>query len=89
MDESRPALQNLEELVISQDIFFVYSINEKLPAETRKHWELRSKSKDPQQYAELLSFLKERAQAKQQHRNKTVVVCHKKKLTWDICILSC
>ena len=63
MDEHRLALQNLGEPVNSQDIFFVYLISEKLPTETRKQWELSSKGKEPQRYAELRLFLEERAQA--------------------------
>ena len=63
MDEHRLALQNLGESVNSQDIFFVYLISEKLPTETRKQWELSSKGKEPQRFAELRLFLEERAQA--------------------------
>ena len=63
MDEHHLVLQNLGEPVESQDIFFVYLISEKLPTETRKHWELSSKSKEPQKYAELRLFLEECAQA--------------------------
>ena len=38
-------------------------ISEKLPTETRRQWELSSKGKEPQKYAELRRFLEERAQA--------------------------
>ena len=63
MDEYRFALQSLGEPVNSRGIFFVYFISEKLPTETRKQWELSSKGKEPQKYAELRLFLETRAQA--------------------------
>ena len=63
MDKHWFALQNLGEPVNSQNIFFVCLINEKLPTETVKQWELSSKGKEPQKYAELRRFLEERAQA--------------------------
>ena len=63
MDEHRLSLQNLGEPVNSQDILFVYLLSEKLPSETRKQWELSSKGKDAQKYAQLRRFLKERTQA--------------------------
>ena len=62
MDKHRLALQNLGEQVNNRDIFFVYLISEKLPTETRKQWELSSKVKEPQEYAELRLLLEERAQ---------------------------
>ena len=63
MGEHRLALQILGEPVNNQDNFFVYLISENLPTETRKQWELYSKGKEPQTYAELRLFSEERAQA--------------------------
>ena len=56
MYDHRLALRNLGEPVNSQDIYFVYLISEKLPRETKKQWELYSKVKEPQKYAELILF---------------------------------
>ena len=63
MGEHRLSLQILGEPVNNQDNFFVYLISEKLSTETRKQWELSSKGKEPQTYAELKFFSEERAQA--------------------------
>ena len=63
MDEHKFALQKLGEPVKSQIICSVYLITAKLPAETKQHWELSSKGKNPQKYAELRLFLEKGAEA--------------------------
>ena len=53
VEEHRLALRNLGQPVDDQDIFFVYLIAEKFPAETR----------DPQRYHDMKDFMEERTRA--------------------------
>ena len=50
VEEHRLALENLGQPVDQQDIFLVYLVTEKLPADTRKFWELSTPGTDPQNY---------------------------------------
>ncbi|XP_075253325.1 uncharacterized protein LOC142345123 [Convolutriloba macropyga] len=63
VEEHRLALSNLGQPVDDQDIFFVYLIAEKLPAETRK---CSSPGKNPQRYLDMKNFMEERTRATQQ-----------------------
>ena len=63
VEEHRLALSNLGQPVDDQDIFFVYLIAEKLPAETRKCWELSSPGRNPQRYHDIKDFMEERTRA--------------------------
>ena len=61
--EQRSALSNLGQTVDNQDIFFVYLIAEKLPAHTRKCWELSSPGRNHQRYLDMKKFMEERTRA--------------------------
>ena len=63
VEEHRLALRSLGQPVDDQDIFFVYLIAEKFPAETRKCWELSSRGRDPQRYHDMKDFMEERTRA--------------------------
>ena len=52
-EEHRLAVSNLGQPLDDQDIFFVYLIAEKLPAETRKCGEFSSLGKNPQRYLDM------------------------------------
>ena len=57
VEEHRLALENMGQPVNQQDVFLVYLITEKLPAETRKFWELSTPGTEPQTYDDLKKFL--------------------------------
>ena len=63
VEEHRLALENLGQPVDQQDVFLVYLITEKLPAETRKFWELSTPGTCPQTYNDLKKFLEARCLA--------------------------
>ena len=63
VEEHRLALENMGQPVNQQDVFLVYLITEKLPAETRKFWELSTPGTEPQTYDDLKKFLDARCQA--------------------------
>ena len=61
--EHRSALSNLGQPVDDQDNFFMYLIAEKLPAETRKCWDLSSPGRNPQRYLDMKNFMEETTRA--------------------------
>ena len=63
VEEHRLALENMGQPVNQQDVFLVYLITEKLPAKTRKFWELSTPGTEPQTYDDLKKFLDARCQA--------------------------
>ena len=63
VEEHRLALENMGQPVDQQDIFLVYLVTEKLPADTRKFWELSTPGTDPQTYNDLKKFLETRCLA--------------------------
>ena len=63
VEEHLLALENMGQPVNQQDVFLVYLITEKLPAETRKFWELSTPGTEPQTYDDLKKFLDARCQA--------------------------
>ena len=63
IEEHRLAVSNLGQPVDDQDIFFVYLIAEKLPAETRKCWELSTPGLNPQRYLDMKNFMEDRTRA--------------------------
>ena len=60
VEEHRLALSKLGQPVNDQDILFVYLIEEKLPAETRKFWEFSSPGRNPQRYLDMKNFMEEK-----------------------------
>ena len=63
VEEHRLALENMGQPNDQQDIFLVYLVTEKLPADTRKFWELSTPGTDPQTYNDLKKFLETRCLA--------------------------
>ena len=63
VEEHRLALENMGQPVDQQDIFLVYLVTEKLPADTRKFWEISTPGTDPQTYNDLKKFLETRCLA--------------------------
>ena len=63
VEEHRLALENMGQPVDQQDIFLVYLVTEKLPADTTKFWELSTPGTDPQTYNDLKKFLEARCLA--------------------------
>ena len=56
VEEQRLALENMGQPVHQQDIFPVYLVTEKLPADTRKFWELSTPGTDPHTNNDLKKF---------------------------------
>ena len=63
VEKHRLARENMGQPVNQQDIFLVYLVNEKLPADTRRFWELSTPGTDPQTYNVLKKFLEARCLA--------------------------
>ena len=62
VEEHPLALENMGQPV-NRDVFLVYLITEKLPAEIRNFWELSTRGTEPQTYDDLKKFLDARCQA--------------------------
>ena len=78
IEEHRLALSNLGQPVDDQDIFFVYLIAEKLPAETRKFWELSTPGRNPQSYLDMKNFMEERTRALEAATHHSITAIDKK-----------
>ena len=78
VEENRLALSNLGQPVDDQDIFFVYLIAEKLPAETRKCWELSSPGRNSQRYHDMKDFMEERTRSLEAATQQSASVIDKK-----------
>ena len=78
IEDYRLALSNLGQPVDDQDIFFVYLIAEKLPAETRKCWELSTPGRNPQRYLDMKNFMEERTRALEAATQQSATAIDKK-----------
>ena len=84
VEEHRLALSNLGQPVDDQDIFFVYLIAEKLPAETRKCRGLSSPGRNPQRYHDMKDFMEERTRALEAATQQSASAMDKKPTTSKI-----